>query len=120
MKIYWSGAAIALMADVELRRRSDGEQTLDTVLAELQACCLPSDRTWSARELFSKLDTVLDEPLFMPLYERYADAPGFPDYRATFTELGIDIVGDSVRLNDTATLKGVREAITGTCSRTSQ
>jgi len=38
MKVYWSGAALALLADVELRRRSDGEQTLDDILGEFQQC----------------------------------------------------------------------------------
>jgi hypothetical protein len=82
MKIYWSGAALALMADVELRRRSNGVESLDLVLDRLQACCLPSRRTWSGRDLFEQLDTLLDEPLFVDLYERYADRRGFPDFQA--------------------------------------
>lgn len=80
MKIYWSGAALALMADVELRRRSGGEESLDLVLDRLQACCLPSRRTWSGRELFEKFDSLIDVPLFVDLYDRYADTQGFPDY----------------------------------------
>ena len=39
MKVYWSGAALALMADVQLRERSNGEESLDDVLDRLQACC---------------------------------------------------------------------------------
>jgi hypothetical protein len=82
MKIYWSGAALALMADVELRRRSAGAESLDLVLDRLQVCCLPSRRTWSGRDLFEQLDALLDEPLFVDLYERYADRRGFPDFQA--------------------------------------
>jgi hypothetical protein len=82
MKIYWSGAALALMADVELRRRSNGAESLDLVLDRLQACCLPSRRTWSGRDLFKQLDALLDEPLFVDLYERYADRRGFPEFQA--------------------------------------
>ena len=78
-KIYWSGAAIALLADVELRERSGGSESLDTVLERFQHCCLPSRRRWSGRELFAQFDRLIDEPVFMPLYRRYADAPGFPD-----------------------------------------
>jgi predicted metalloprotease with PDZ domain len=33
MKAYWSGAALALMADIKLRLRSDDEESLDTVLS---------------------------------------------------------------------------------------
>ncbi len=80
MKIYWSGAALALIADVELRRRSGGKETLDTALDRLQACCLPSRRTWTARKLFAKLDELVATPLFVDLYDRHADAAGFPDF----------------------------------------
>jgi hypothetical protein len=38
MKVYWSGAALALIADVTLRERSNGELTLDKVLANFQEC----------------------------------------------------------------------------------
>jgi hypothetical protein len=78
-KIYWSGAAIALLADVELRERSGRSESLDTVLERFQRCCLSSRKRWSGRELFEQFDSLIDEPVFMPLYRRYADAPGFPD-----------------------------------------
>jgi hypothetical protein len=37
--VYWSGAAMLLRADVELRRRSGGEESLDVVLARWARCC---------------------------------------------------------------------------------
>lgn len=80
MKIYWSGAALALMADVELRRRSGGRESLDVVLDRFQACCLPSRRTWTARELFAEFDRLVEAPLFVDLYDRHANAAGFPDF----------------------------------------
>ena len=52
MKIYWSGAAIALLADVELRRRSDGAESLDEVLYRRAQGVLPAERTWTGPELF--------------------------------------------------------------------
>lgn len=78
-KIYWSGAAIALLADVRLRERSGGAESLDVVLDRFQACCLDSRRRWSGVELFTKFDSLVDAPVFMPLYRQYADSPGFPD-----------------------------------------
>jgi hypothetical protein len=111
MKVYWSGAAIALMADVELRRRSGGAESLDTVLDRLQQCCIPSDRTWSGPELFTKLDTLLDAPLFMPLYRRHANSAGFPDAHGLLEKLGVDYRRREVRLRDTADLARIRAAI---------
>jgi hypothetical protein len=78
-KIYWSGAAIALLADVTLRERSGGEESLDVILGRFQRCCLPSRRSWSGEELFDKFDSLASTPVFMPLYRHYANRPGFPD-----------------------------------------
>ncbi len=111
MKVYWSGAVLMLMADVELRQRSGGRQSLDTVLGSLNACCLPADREWRGIELLSKLDELSGADVFMPLYERYANTPGFPDYTGLFAELGIQIVNGRVRLDDEAPLAAIRAAI---------
>jgi len=113
MKVYWSGAALALLADVELRRRSDGEQTLDDILGEFQQCCLPSRRTWSGVELFSKFDSFLQQPLFMDLYRQHADTAGFPAVQSLLQELGVFHDGNGVRLSDSAELAQLRIAMTG-------
>ena len=113
MKVYWSGAALALLADVELRRRSNGEQTLDAVLGKFQECCLPSQRTWAGAELFTKFDSFLDEPLFMNLYREHADTVGFPAVESLMRELGVTRVGNQVRLSDAAELARIRIAMTG-------
>ena len=113
MKIYWSGAIIALMADVELRRRSGGRESLDGVLDQLQVCCLPSAHSWSGTELFLKLDGFVDEPVFMPLYRKYADARGFPRFEDTLERLGVTIHNGTVQLSDDAELAEIRRAITG-------
>jgi hypothetical protein len=112
MKVYWSGAALALMADVALRQRSGGRDSLDTVLGELHRCCLPSARTWSGIELFGKLDEFLDEPVFVPLYRSYANASAFPDARPLLAQLGVLIEDGQVQLDDSATLAALRFGIT--------
>ncbi len=112
MKIYWTGAAIALMADIRLRERSGNRESLDDVLDRLQACCLPSERVWSGPELFSKLDTLIDEPVFMPLYRRHADATGFPDTSEVFERLGVEVGNDGVRFRQNAELAALRATIT--------
>ena len=113
MKIYWSGAALALMADVELRRRSAGQETLDDVLGRLQACCLPSSRAWTGPELFARLDALASHPVFMPLYRRYADTAGFPDPRPLLEQLGIAAAEGEVSLRR-GELQAIRVAITKT------
>jgi len=112
MKIYWSGAAIALMADSKLRERSNGKESLDQALGQLQSCCLPSERRWSGTELFKKLDTFVETPVFMPLYRQHANNNGFPDLAALLSELGVSTNQDgTVTLDDSMPLAQIRKAI---------
>ncbi len=111
MKVYWSGAAIALLADIELRRRSDGDESLDSVLGELQACCLPSRRSWSGSRLFKTLDSFLDEPVFMPLYRQYANTKGFPDMKPVLRDLGVRLGSYNAVLDDRQPLSAIRRSI---------
>jgi hypothetical protein len=114
MKIYWSGAILALKADVELRRRSGGRESLDMALERLQHCCLPSPRSWTGVELLQKLDSLVEEPVFIPLYRRYADAQGFPPFDETLEELGVMIDRGRVSLENSAELAPLRRAMTAT------
>jgi len=114
MKVYWSGAALALLADVTLRERSAGEESLDDVLEKFQACCLPSDRVWTGKELFTKFDSLASAPVFMPLYRRYADTAGFPDTSNVFERLGVTVSDDVVSMHRNAELQLIRQSITET------
>ena len=112
MKVYWSGAALALMADVELRRRSNGAESLDAVLGQFQRCCLPSQQSWTGEELFAAFDSFLQEPLFMNLYRLHADSAGFPDVRPLLQRLGVVVEQGEVSLDDDAELVEIRAALT--------
>lgn len=111
MKVYWSGAVLALAADLELRRASGGRQSLDTVIVDLAECCLPSTRSWSGSELLQKLDELAGRPVFMPLYRQHANTPGFPDYAPLFAELGLSVDRGRVVLGDRVAEAALRDAI---------
>jgi hypothetical protein len=89
MRVYWEGAAMLLIADVRLRQMTAGKQSLDTALAALNECCAATDRVWSARELFDKLDRVTGTSIFGELYEQHVASRNFPDLSQTYRALGI-------------------------------
>ena len=90
MRVYWSGAAIALVADVELRRQSNGGQSLDSLLKQIASCCLPtSKRRMRARDLIERLDSFSKTTIFSQLYDRYVMQPRFPELESTYAALGI-------------------------------
>jgi len=112
MRVYWSGAAMALLADVELRRRSAGAQSLDTALAALSDCCLPAERSWTARELMWKLDRLTGTTVFMDLYRKHVDSDEFPELGAVYAELGLQpISATSLRLDPAASEAAICAAI---------
>lgn len=112
MKVYWSGTAIMLLADVRLRQLSDGAQSLDTALAALNACCFEPQREWRAHELFAKLDELTGTTVFTALLNEYEDSERFPDLSTTYAELGLEPYGRrGVRLVTDAPYADLREAI---------
>ncbi len=107
LQVYWGGAAIALLLDVELRRCSD--VTLDEVLASFRAEQPTIDvRRVAARDIVrrasaagpgcAQLGAVVDAALAAP----------FPDVGGVLDDLGVGVDG----LDDSAPLASVRRAIT--------
>ena len=112
MLIYWSGAALALMADVELRTHPGEVDSLDALLGRLQACCLPARTSWSGRMLFERFDAIDGSSRLSSLHARFSDSEGMP--RAldeTLDALGVRVSGNAVWFDDTASLADVRRAI---------
>lgn len=111
MRVYWSGTAIMLLADLRLRKISAGSQSLDTALAALNECCSQSSKEWSAAELFAKLDELTQSTVFSDLLEKHANSKRFPDLRAAYRQLGLVPLRGDVDLASEAPLAHVRDAI---------
>jgi hypothetical protein len=111
MRVYWTGTAIALLADMELRRRTGGQISLDLAMQRFADCCLPSDQTWQARDVMQRLDQLVGETVFVPLHDRYVESSDFPDLHEVYRALGVELKRDEVRLDDGAPLAKLREAI---------
>ncbi len=105
--VYWAGAAFFLMADVELRKRSAGAQSLETVLVKFREQNA-YDRTWTADDVLRRLDELAGMSLFVPLSIACLAQP-FPDVEPTLAALGLGEDGES--LDDAAPLADVRRAM---------
>lgn len=109
MRVYWSGAAIAMLADVRLRMSDQG--SLDEALSRFRDCCLPSSRTWTSLEFMQKLDELMETDIFVKLHNRYIDSDEFPDVHSVYNALGLVVDGNRIRLNDAAAASDVRDNI---------
>ena len=111
MRVYWSGAALMLMADTRLRAMSGNRQSLDSALQALQLCCLDNGKSWRALDLLTELDRITGTQIFSTLYSEHVSNEAFPDLRQTWQALGIKTRFNRVRMGSDAPLSGVRDAI---------
>jgi hypothetical protein len=111
MRVYWSGAAILLMADARLRAVSDRQQSLDTALNSLYNCCWESRSSWRAKDVFSELDRLTGHRVFTDLYEQHVFGRSFPDLSQTYEKLGVDADSETIKLIPQAVWGDIRTDI---------
>jgi hypothetical protein len=87
--VYWAGAAIALMADVELRRRTQGRASLDSALAAIADQPEFMQAPASADSLIDALDRTSGESAFRDVAARYLNGRELPDLSELYRELGL-------------------------------
>jgi len=111
MRVYWSGAAISLLADYELRKLSNNKQSLDTAMKSLSQCCLKMNKTWSRNEIIQKLDSLTHTQVFSRLSKQYLHSTKFPQLEAVYRGLGLSVHEKSIQINSQAQYAFIREAI---------
>ena len=99
MRVYWSGACYFMAADVRLRLQSRGALNLDKALEKLSDCC--SDQVLTVPQIVAKLDQLNQVLLFGTLYEEFAPSTTVPAFESIFASMGIDVVDEQVRLQET-------------------
>lgn len=109
-RVYWAGAALSLLADIELRKRGV-EGGLDGPLRELGRCCAQSEEAWSAERFAAFVDEKTGQSVVRPLFERYLDRAEFPDTTEVLAALGVKEAGQEMMLAADAPQAGVRIAM---------
>jgi hypothetical protein len=110
-RVYWAGAALMLAADLQLRSRSAGRQSLDTALEQLSRCCASEERRWDAQEIIGRLDAVTGMTVLSDLVRAQFEAEGFPDYEAVLARAGVKVEGARVEFDDSAPWAAERDAL---------
>jgi len=110
-RVYWSGTAFWLEADVALRRASANRLGIDEALRRFAACCLPGERRWEPQAFVARLDALTGSDVFTTTFERYHARRDFPDLAPIYAALGLVRDGDALRLDDAAPAANIRRAI---------
>jgi hypothetical protein len=111
-RIYWGGALFCLVADVEIRKRSDNRFGLRDALRAILEEGGTLDHRWKIREALRSGDRATGVAVLSELYDQWGAAPMQVDLEALWRDLGVERNGPRAALNDEAPLAAIRRAIT--------
>jgi hypothetical protein len=109
---YWGGALFCLVADVEIRRRTNNRYGLRDALRGILAAGGRLSETWEIKRTLSIGDKTVGVPVLTELIGAWHGKAATPDVEGLWRELGIQSIARGVRLVDTAPQAAIRRAIT--------
>lgn len=110
-RVYWGGAAIALLVDVQMRLETGDARSLDDAMRELRRCCGDARHQWQARALLEHLDGWYGRPLFTETADAVLHSRELPDVEAALARLGVHVEGGELRLDDEHPAAPIRRAV---------
>jgi hypothetical protein len=111
-RTYWGGAIFWLLAELEIRDKTNGRYNLRDCLRTVVDSGGNIAVRWSAARFVDACDAALPEPIVRPLYERHAREAVHVDLDAIFARLGVRRARVGIELDDTAPAASLRRAIT--------
>jgi predicted metalloprotease with PDZ domain len=109
--VYWSGAALCLLADLHLRRETRDRVSLDTLVGALHARGGASTRVWSLAEL-TQVFEVASEGRWSVVVSPWLAGTAFPAVEPVLASLGVRVRGGVVTLDPAAPEAALRRAVT--------
>jgi len=110
-RTYWGGAMFCLLADVDIRQRTQLRFGLQDALRAVLRASGGLAADWPIERVLRTGDAAVGTKTLEELYAQMKDKPVAPDLMRLWRELGVLREGDSVRLVDDAPLAPVRHAI---------
>jgi hypothetical protein len=111
-RIYWGGALFWLLADLEIRRRTDGRLGLRDALSAVVAAGGDMSVRWTVARLIAVADGAVGVPVLAELYAAHAEHAVHVDLPSLWRQLGVAVRAGRVVFDDTAPLASTRRAIT--------
>jgi hypothetical protein len=109
-RTYWGGALFCLLADIEIRKRTENRKGLRDALRGIQAAGGDMTKVWSVTQALEAGDAAVGVPVLSELYAKMRAEPAPVDLEEIWKSLGVEFSGGRVRLVD-APLASIRGAI---------
>jgi hypothetical protein len=110
-RTYWGGAMFCLLADVDIRRRTQLRFGLQDALRAVLRASGGLGTDWPIERVLRTGDAAVGTHTLEDLHAQMKDTPVAPDLMSLWRELGVLQDGNTVRLVDDAPLAPVRRAI---------
>lgn len=110
-RTYWGGALFCLLADVEIRRRTNNRHGLEDALRAIIVAGANIEVEWKLARALQVGDQATGVHVLTELYERMGTQPVATDLPALWSQLGVEARAGTVAFDDHAPLANVRRAI---------
>src|SRR5271163_3092593 len=112
-RTYWGGAMFCLVADVEIRRKTENRKGLQDALRAIVTSGETTDKEWPLLKVLDIGDKATGTTVLVDMYNQWKDKPTTVDLENLWVQLGIQRSGtDGVELAPKAPLSKIRDAIT--------
>lgn len=111
-RTYWGGALFYLLAEVEIRRRTDNRLGLQDALRAIVAAGGNISRSWPVEKVLTTGDAGTGTHILTDLYNQMKDKPVDVDLGGLWQQLGVAMQGATVTFDESAPLSPIRRAIT--------
>jgi len=108
---YWGGAMFCLLADVEIRKRTNNRMGLQDAMRGVIAAGGSHEQDWSIDRILATADKAVGVDVLTRLHDEMGPKPVMPDLASLWRELGLRPNGESLEFDDTAPLAAIRKAI---------
>ena len=109
---YWGGAMFCLLADVEIRKRTNNRLGLQDAMRGVLAAGGNHEKDWSIDRVLSTADKAVGVDVLTKLHNEMGPKARDADLAALWRDLGLRPQGESLEFDDTAPLAAIRKAIT--------
>jgi hypothetical protein len=111
-RTYWGGALFCLLADVEIRERTQNRKSLDDALRGIQAAGGSIAVRWDLERLLDTGDRAVGLTVLRDLHRRLGSTNEKTDLPALWKRLGVSPTAKGVAFDDKAPLAAVRRSMT--------
>ena len=113
-RVYWGGALFWFMTDLEIRKETHGEKSLQDALKGLLAAGGSFEMSWSVADTLAAMDAGSHTHVPSKMYAQWSKTPVEVDLPKLWDQLGVHkAASESATFDDAAPMAATRKAMMG-------